>query len=304
MKIHIEGMGFLGSMLAWTLYRAGIKFTWYDSNAKVKAWAASTGCVSPYGSPEEAEALLQWKSWHKNGLPWEKKLKDITEEAAYWFSMKNPPNGGSSKLKVVETISPVQMGSLTSIHVNVQRLVAGTRKYFSKYENRGPGVTLGHRHVIAHGFNSRRTHYEWGWSAVADVHFSRKLIHASSPLRVCTRLQSGSNSPLISAYPVPGRSRYHYISGGERVSQSHAISPLNVASRAEFWMTEVEELSEGFVSLVNIKEFREGWKPYGKAKDSRLVECVGKALVVKPMGNSGVRLAPLVISEMMQRLED
>lgn len=128
-----------------------------------------------------------------------------TEECAYWFLAKNPPKG----VKIEETISPLakSIENAVSIRLQVEKI-------------------------------------KDTWSSVAEVHFSRKLLHASKPFRVCSRLQVGPNTPILGAYPLP-RSRYHYIT----------VSPAT-AGGLDFWATEVEELSEGFISLIQCKELK------------------------------------------------
>jgi len=300
MNVHIEGMGVLGSILAWHLYERDIQFTWHDTHEKVKAWKASTGCVYPCGDPKEMEAYQQWRDWHEKGAPWGKHLKGITEQAAYWFITKKPPHDGD--YPILETISPMQKGSLCTVQVNAQELVKGTREFFTdRKSGPHPEGRIYPVKIIAHGFNERLTHYKWGWSAMAEVHFSRKLIHASAPLRVCADLKRGMVSPLIYAYPMPGHKNLHYI--GSSIIRQTKPKKLDVKSKIEFWRTEVEELTEGFVSLIDVVgDYREGWRPCGEENDTKLVKRIGDALVIKPMQHSGVRMAPLVINKLLEKL--
>lgn len=300
MKVHIQGMGLIGSMLAWTLYRSDVQFTWNDTHQKVKAWKASTGCVYPCGDPTEMEAYHQWRRWHEKGAPWEKKLDNITEEAAYWFITRKPPHDGD--YKIIQDISPMRMGEFPTVQVNVQQLVKGTREFFAKQETEPGGWDPRSTQLVkAHGFTEERlTHYKWGWSAKAEVHFSRKLIHASNGWRICADLKRGMVSPLIYAYPMPG-TNLHYI--GSSIIRQTTPKKLHIPSKIDFWTTEVEELTEGLVSLVDVKEYREGWRPCGEPEDKKLVRRIGDALVVRPMQHSGVRLSPLVMSKIMRKLE-
>lgn len=51
--VHIEGMGVIGSILAWHLHSAGQVFTWSDIDTEVNAWEACTGIIYPSGHPED-----------------------------------------------------------------------------------------------------------------------------------------------------------------------------------------------------------------------------------------------------------
>ena len=125
-----------------------------------------------------------------------------TEQCTYWFLAKNPPKG----VKIAETISPLAKSSTNVLTVRL------------------------------------RAKQKDVWSARAEVHFSRKLIHSSRPFRVAARLQFGPNTPIIGAYPIPGRPSLHYIT----------VEP-STAGGLEFWQIQAEELSEGFISLIEVK---------------------------------------------------
>lgn len=127
-----------------------------------------------------------------------------TEKCSFWFLARNPPKGIVSA-DFAEIISPLARASTDAIAVKLRVKTKGL------------------------------------WSARAEVHFSRKLTHSSHPLRVAARLQIGSNTPIIGAYPIPGRPSFHYIT----------VNPATEDS-LEYWRVQAEELSEGFISLINV----------------------------------------------------
>lgn len=92
MTVHIEGMGWLGSMLARRLERADIDFTWSDNDDPFPAWPASTGLVYPTAPDDErsVRGMNGWKRWLKED-EW---LAGYTEPVSVGFVTANPPSGG------------------------------------------------------------------------------------------------------------------------------------------------------------------------------------------------------------------
>ena len=59
--IHIEGMGVLGSFLAWELHNRQVPFTWYDNLARANAWSACTRAFAEDAKQDRVfEELLFW----------------------------------------------------------------------------------------------------------------------------------------------------------------------------------------------------------------------------------------------------
>lgn len=294
---HIQGMGVLGSLIAWRFHQEGIPFTWEDSHSPIVAWQACTGCVYPSGDELEFSAYRTWRVWHKEPM-WPKSLPQITEKAAYWFLTKKPPHSGD--YEVTATVGPLRTGKYPTIQVNAQRLVKCTREFFAKLElTKAP---TRHIRIVAHGFSSKRlTHYKWGWSATAQLKISPKLLDASHDLRPCIDLKRGIVSPLVYAYPKPGTVDDWYA--GSSIIRQHKAKSLDIKSKIKFWREKLEELTEGLIEVADVRRPREGWRPCGVDTDERLITRIKDTFYVKPMSHSGVRMSPLVVDTLMRKIK-
>ena len=147
MSVHIEGMGWLGTVLAWQLSEARIPFTWHDTDEPITAWRASTGGIYPDGNDEGGQAAYsEWTQWARYQAQW----RPYVEAADFWYSTKNPPHGG--RYKAVADIGSLRLAFPPSYHVNVQRWVKRARLAFGPYRDPLPSPTV---YVVAHGFNQR-----------------------------------------------------------------------------------------------------------------------------------------------------
>jgi hypothetical protein len=128
----------------------------------------------------------------------------------------------------------------------------------------------------------------------------------------CPAFREGGARPAFSlrldrfqtayAYPKPGTSLW-YI-GSSMVRQSTTRDRPGEAERAlRRWHAIVEEATGGLVQAEVVSEPTQGWRPapapYDKGPFAREVSGV---LCVRPMGASGVRLAPRVVDDVLATL--
>jgi hypothetical protein len=314
-RVHLDGMGLVGSFLAQELARASIPFTWSDFDITLRsaraegavhspmcsAWKASTGCIYPTDDPEERAGFEAWQFWQH--LPW---AKPYVEEADWWFNTKSAPHH-KRKVAVVEGPAPLRrLAGTRSMHWNSQRFVNDTRARFAEFLIIQGGLRTPHT-VVSHGFGPRLDHVVWGWSALASLVPGRA---DAEPLFNGERRPAfyGREGRFVwgYAYPCPG-TPYWYV-GSSMISQARpafADQPrhLEVTPKFTKWCTTFRRLMGGAVAIRSAYNIEEGWRPYPAASDSAyVVRRDDGALHVRPMGASGVRLAPLLVRAVFKEL--
>lgn len=283
-RVHLEGMGFLGSYLAWRLDQAGIPFTWEDRNSDITAWRASTGSVYPSGDPVEWACYMQWRA---SLLTAPDAVSLYLAAVPYWYTSKGAPHGG--RWPAARDLGYIRQHGVWSIHVNVQSWVRATRRALA--ERRVPAPPDAVR-VIAHGFSARLAGYVWGWSRRVRLRYDTDTFGP----RACFYCREG-RFKLAYAYPVPGEPDTWYA--GSSMIPQKAARPLEVDSKYQRWLEDFTRLTHGNVEVEPRADIVQGWRPKPAAGDDDLLRPVGGALVVRPMGASGVRLAPAVGDELL-----
>lgn len=275
MIVHIEGMGVLGSILAWSLEAKNIPFTWHDTNDFHSAWPACTGCIYPTGEAEEMRAYAIWLRWMSSPI-----FKPYMESAGYWFNTKNPPHG--ARCAIIDEDGDLRRAGANSIHFNAQGFVRATRQEFAdlRYSVVLPNETV----VVAHG-SARATSFTWGWHA---------LVGSSSERRCVTLREDRYQTAYL--YPHPG-DQYFYV-GSSMVSQKQP----HVLDVQPHYARVAKMLAKYGIELTETIWTEQGWRPKGPTEP--LVECRDGKLYLPPMGASGVRLAPLVIEALLKELHD
>jgi hypothetical protein len=291
--IHLEGMGILGSLLAWRLARAKVRFTWHDTDEPICAWMASTGCIYPSGDPFDRANYKVWARWAVSP-PWD--VDGCVEITGWWYCSKAPPHGAKD-------FADARVGSLTrgtspSFHFNAQRFVVLTREKFAA-GRRGDAPAAGRR-VVTHGFGPRLHHWVWGWSRRVRLRISAAVMSHEFHPRPSIYLRRG-RFVMAYAYAVPGTEWWY--AGSSLIVQKGHPRHLEMPAKYERWKKNVLELSGGLVDVEAEGEFVEGWRPAAAPEDSALVRKVDGNLMLKPLWNSGIRHAPAVMDAAMEALQ-
>lgn len=298
MVIHVEGMGWLGSVVAWHLHRAGYDFTWHDIDARFVAWAASTGIVYPTGNDTRAES--DWATWLRwvDEPPWEDKTG--AQACSFWFNHRNPPHGGTYRL--FADLGWARMASLPAVQVDVPRLVSHARSHFSAQRTDGPPAGA-HTLIRAHGFTPERlVGYLWGWSAPVELTYPAELEEASrlGPPTFYARRNRYTMAYAYKAAHEPGV----WLAGS---ATAHQLNPrtLATAHHVDRWRRTIEELLPR-LRVEAIGDVRQGWRPKAATAERLDVEvtagAAGAVITAPPLRGSGVRLAPTVAAQIMEAL--
>lgn len=288
-RIHLEGMGVVGSLLAWSLDEAGVSFTWHDIESDVNGWQACTGVVYPGGDTETAEGYRGWQAWRSNP-PWPDALDEYVETCSYWYSHQSPPHDGDYTSQA--EVEGLSMADPPCYNFNAQGFVPATRERFhDQRTDELPPESEYDTRVITHGFDQPRTErYTWGWMGVGTIDADQRMYQLAEHGRPCVYCKKGSYI-IAYAYPKPGTD-HHYL-GTHIISQAQP-KPLEIGDKPETWAKWFTSLSEGAVTPVSIEEYRQGWRPVSNSESfvKRVTDKDGAAVAVRPLRGSGVRLAP------------
>jgi len=291
--IHIEGMGVIGSVLAWMLAERGVSFTWHDTEQAICAWPACTGSVIPAGPLIDQAGYRAWERWAASP-PWHVS-GPLIEPADYWYTTKRAPAGAPEQ-------SAIDLGALRrypqpSYHVNVPALVSVTRDAFR--DQRRAGAPAGAQVVVAHGYSERLDHLVWGWSCLVELTLKAEL--AESDRRPCLYIRR-NRFQVAYAYPCPV-SPYWFAGSAHIVERPDRAREHLAAPYFSTWSILMATLTGGLVmNARRVSAFMQGWRPAGRQDDRGLVRRISGRLVTRPCGSSGVRWAPAVAAAVCERL--
>ena len=293
MKIHLEGMGVLGSILAWNLLDAGYDITWNDVRTPVAAWPACTGSILPTGNAGDLKDYEVWQSWFHNG-PWPTILGQYIEESSIWYTTKHPPLQG--KYPAALDLGLIRLGSKRGIHFNAQQFVTHTRRLLANREGdpQNPALT-----IVAHGFNARRGEYKWGWAALVELEVAPELRTDRRPALCFPK----HYHRLAYAYPAPGTP--YWYAGSIFVIQQ-VPQRCDIAPKLVRWAEALYSRTNGMVEVKRAECLMEGWRPVASPRDSGewVKRLPDGRLAVIPLWHNGVRRSPSVVRAVEQALAE
>jgi hypothetical protein len=318
LRVHVEGMGVTGSLLAYQLERLKYDWSWHDVDAPVTAWKACTGSIFPAGKPGslDDQCYQVWDRWAgpvplepRGGLvgaalriaeqPYPARF---LETGSYWFSTKSAPHGGSYQFD-----GPSQHGLRCarpfSYHLNAQKFVPATRKHF--IERHWDKPDKGDVYVVAHGFGDRLHHVLWGWAVPVKLRYADYYAQAGN--RPCFYFREG-RFVMAYAYPIPGTEWWY---AGSSLIVQRVPKALEVQPKYERWKKTFERLSGGAVKVVDRGAELVGWRPAEggahvdplvKRSTRRFVNGSVIQLSVPPLWHSGIRHFPRVWQQLQTEL--
>lgn len=301
MRLHLSGMGVLGSLTAWQLHQRGIKFTWDDSEEKVNAWKASTGACYPSGGEVDTTSHAAWVQWVADGIY----PKRAVEVCGYWVDTRTKSLPHGLVADVEREVGGVRLVG-RSVHLNAQDLVVWTRSEFAESRQQSfkpqPGVTR----LVSHGFSHRRARYLWGWTRLVRLKYPPAI--ALGGVRPSFYLR---RNRFQFAYCYPQAHRPWWYAGSNLISQATPRS-LGILPKYEAWKQRFEELTEGAVTVVEEGPMLEGWRPAkagglsgteGYATDGgSVLERDGRTIYYPVMASNGFRHFPHVWQQLATEL--
>lgn len=302
MRVHIEGMGILGSLIAWNLHMNGYQIAWSDryldqNPPGTQAWKASTGLVYPSGDAFDQQQYQRWFDWMDGKEVGVAFRPEWVERGAYWFSSKHPPHQG--KYAITSDLGRIRCGVLPSFHLNAQRFVEDTRAYFHQ-ERTGSRWAQAAAVIRAHGFTERMAHTIWGWTVKVSLKLHPSVLDASGGKRPMLYLRKGR---FIVAYanPVPGTNWWY--AGTSLITQKPGKArSLEIEPKFATWERHLAETCGPLASVVGVGPLLQGWRPVSAQKDAPFATRERDVITVKPLWSSGIRHAPAVLDAVMEEL--
>jgi len=285
MRIHLEGMGLQGALLAHRLALYGVPFSWHDIEAEHTAWKASTGAIYPADSTNhgpDREAWKVWKFWHAAGQFDHNHLERST---GLVFCTKKPPHMGDYSFEKIA--GGLKLGSEPSFHFNAQTFVPAMREKFADCRRIiAPHKNAFDRYIITHSWGERLDRTYWGWTRLVQLTFPG--------LGVSWRpaFYFRPNRYLMAyAYPVPGTPWFY---AGSSIIQQRLgkLRNLEAPPKYEKWKHNFEAIAQGQVKVIEEGEYLTGWRPAAAPTDEAWVRVKGNVITLRPLWNSGIRHFP------------
>lgn len=302
-SIHLQGMGLVGSLIAWQLYARGWPFTWSDAHAEHTAWKACTGCCYPASDENSVDRYCYdlWRTWLSSHIY----PRHCFEATEYWFDSQHRALPHGLQADVIRTAGKLRTVASPSIHVNAQELVLHTRRRFAAQERparQGEGVL-----IVSNGF-ARAERYLWGWTAFVELDFDEGVFGP----RPCFYLRR-NRFQFAYSFPRPGSDEWY--AGSSLISQNEprAFPMEQFERRFSDWKKWVKELTDDAVRVKAFHGFAQGWRPAQRGSLSATEGHAGRGrranwvvarpntqtLGVIPMASNGFRNFP----ELWRQLE-
>lgn len=295
MRVHLEGMGVVGSILAHELIAAGHDVTWSDIDRYRTAWKACTGCVFPSGNAADEQARLEWE---RIATTLGGSLRHYTEVCPYVFGSQKPPHGGHySYSRTVLGLNVAEASEVVSVHVNAQLLVGDTRALLAHCElPQYPAPEYDIR-IVTHGFSHLLKAEWWGWTVPVRIH----RVDPTLPERACYYKHLGPAGGPNYAYPIPQTDLWY---AGSTLRRS--TNELHAEAEYRLWLRRFLEWTAGAVEVERAGDPIHGWRPsatspaLSKAVPEQWLHPFGppeeKTWAVWPCATDGIRRAPLYVA--------
>lgn len=302
MKLHIQGMGLTGSLLAYFLHTAtNVEFTWSDTDAPRTAWRASTGAIYPAGSMKFGPDRLcydVWAQWNAEGI-----LGSWTERSSYWFMTKSAPHQGAWKFDDANEHGLRRLHA-DSYHFCAQSFVPHMRECLQGLRTDGPAQ--GEQLVVAHGFGQRLARAYWGWTRLVKLGYDDQYLSTFDEgigMRPCVYLRP-NKVQMAYVYPVPG-TPWWYAGSSIIAQRPDRMRSLEMQPKYERWRRDFLALSGGAFTIEEEGQFIEGWRPAAGPEDHAWTQWSAdcKELRMRPLWNSGIRHFPMQLAQTLRALQ-
>lgn len=297
--IHIEGMGWHGSILAMHLDARGIGFTWNDTNALYNAWQASTGLCYPAGDARSAADLEVWRRLAANQPGPLQFPPDTVKVVDYTYTQKTPPHGGP-KARVSGQVMgrDWSVSSASAVQVDVVPIVRAARaRFVDRMTAARP--TSAHLLIRAHGFTPERLHrWVWGWNRPVQLALHPKLRAELTHDTTAIYCRQG-RFVMAYAYPIPTQPGWWWA-GSSLIPQQRPKS-LDDRKHFDMWRSRFTELAP-FALIEAMAPAVQGWRPQPRPDDSGYPIRQGDTITFPPLWHSGVRWAPSTMASALELL--
>lgn len=299
MKVHVRGLGLVGSFLVRELSLRGINATW-DDDGSPSAWAASTGSVSAHSGDSTA---YDW--WMGSG---KSRHAAYLEEVRAVYVQRSTPAALKTTIALKSGApngSSVWLDPRPALQFNVQEFVGDTRRLFAEREVSPPTGSI---QVGCRGVGEGDVVPVWGWSVpvrleaepelLCDGAGRRKAYHLTDPGRPYARLY---------LYPMPMTTLW-WAGSATRLQRSPArLDDLAAHDFGQF-LGSVRRVFGEAVRPEIAGAIRQGWRPkprewMRREAGERLWFLDATGIRALPLYKSGVLLGPQAAAQIANVLE-
>lgn len=288
MRIHLEGMGLVGSLMALHLADAGIDFTWSDAGRSVCAWRASTGCCLPTGDAEDMASYRRVAALMDHRM-----LRRFTTAAAYGYAAPVAPHFYTPP-PIRTRVGAVSLLDMPSYHLDAHRFVVAMRL---RHTRRHQPATAKDIVVKAHGYHGATpTRLVWGWHAKVRLRVSDALAKACGGLPLALNLHHPRYGDWF-AWPVPDTGQ-HYV-GSSMIPQADARH-VDAAPRFAQVCAHLRDVAGQDVRIEDKRpDFVEGWRPQA-VDEGPLAWRQGRTVYLRPQHGAGWRHHPALLDALRE----
>lgn len=305
MRIHLEGLGLMGSLLIPHLVDDGHEVTWDDTEeVRVQSWRASTGAIMPFGDDDSMQGLRLWIRMIRTPSTFRELYRRLTERATFCYYSQNPPHGGKAYgVEEVAKVGGVRVSNQYSYHIDAQQVVQVARSHFRGMRAREWKKTKPDLRIVTHGWRPEVIGaYSWGWSAMVQAYVSNEVQEALRTKTGCFYMRNGYQIAYL--YPV-GRTGMHYA-GTTLITQKGGPKNNDPQPHFERWQKQIEEFSEGHLrgDLLYPATLQQAWRPKPKDEQVDMVWQEGRTIFLRPAYGNGIRMFPLYLQHLREHLAD
>ena len=304
-KLHLEGMGVMGCLIAIALESEEIDFTWNDTDEGDEtrlAWKVSTGAILPFGDHESQLALKMWTDALEGDSFLGKWLQGNVIQSTFCYVSQNPPhNGAKFGIKAEAEVGGVKISNAYGWNMDVQTVVRNTRLYF--HDKRRESAPKRSVTIVTHGFGPNIYKWSWGWSGLVHVRFTGTFLRHKAMRRRPPLMYMRQGYQLPYLYKVGRRAADLFYCGTTLITQSKPRS-LPIEPKYETWEKNMMRAAGGVIDEISLVpgSLKEGWRPMADPAQE-LVEADSNGFVVKPQYGNGIRMFPLTYAELRDAID-
>jgi hypothetical protein len=313
MKIHVSGVGALGSFVVWELSRRGVNFTWDDIESPHAAWFATTGAIIPCEDRDTSPFAMGYKFWRDTAVHWSE-FTSFLEPVRTIYCQKNPPqrvtrkwtNNGSKQ-------NPLWFEDLPGWQFDMDGFVVDTRETFKTQRVDAP-PKRGSVYLMCRGVGREQPEPPtvlWGWRSWATLAPATGCPFAWGPQdqRPVIHFNDAERSFERYYFHPVANNRDWWWCGSEAILQKEPESRSERAKRGyELFLETAAKRFGDWLKVYPVSDVVQGWRP---KPNKVILDALGDESVWEvrpgvwsaiPLPKSGVQAGPYHANRIIERM--